>query len=301
MLSLQAVDPNDGSDYISPPPDGPLLPLPPSAIARPFETGSAIHGGQIALRTRAHRPGANHRSKPRPAAIRTQSGNSGAGALPTPVDHQSMLLSPSARQMQPDYSQGPSVLQGSPRGESLQSAQDYQNMMSRGYGNDPHPMPLSAGGRMESYGHQPGMDYGNNVRFCLVELLLRLASHSLTRRPPRSLHLRTRPILSTTCTHPLTASARPFSISRDIIKWRCSRRRRPTATIARRRMKTVRTTTRVSILQAISTKRRKTTWPNIRPNSGVELGLAAVGGGATVAPASSTPRIAHLHLTQTCL
>ncbi|KAK4701851.1 pheromone receptor transcription factor, partial [Phenoliferia sp. Uapishka_3] len=160
-----AVDPTDGSDYVSPGPDGPLLPLPPSAVNRPFETNSAIHGGQIALRTRAHRPGVNPRAKPRPAAIRTQSHPMGDGP-PTPTDHPSMLLSPSTRQMHPaDYSQGPSVLQGSPRAETMQSAQEYAEMMARSAGpmnpNYP-PHPLSAGGRMESYGQQSGPDYGHS-------------------------------------------------------------------------------------------------------------------------------------------
>lgn len=165
-----AVDPSEGSDYISPPPDGPLLPLPPSAINRPFETNSAIHGGQIALRTRAHRPGASHRAtKPRPAVIRTQSQGSIANALPTPVDHQGMLMSPSSRHLQPDYSQGPSVLQGSPRSETMQSAQEYTEMMHRSngppmqgvYANGPHP--LSAGGRMEGGYGQQGMDYDHGT------------------------------------------------------------------------------------------------------------------------------------------
>ncbi|KAJ8293984.1 RING finger protein ETP1 [Rhodotorula toruloides] len=67
-----AVSPDDeNSDYISPPPDGPLLPLPPSAQKRPFEANSPIHGGQIALRTRQHRP----RAKARPPPIATQAAN----------------------------------------------------------------------------------------------------------------------------------------------------------------------------------------------------------------------------------
>ncbi|KAI5475440.1 hypothetical protein MNV49_001430 [Pseudohyphozyma bogoriensis] len=163
-----AVDPNDGSDYISPPPDGPLLPLPPSAVNRPFEANSSIHGGQIALRTRAHRPGAGNRSKPRPAAIRTQSGPSVANSLPTPaIDHGGMLLSPSARgphsmqhHQSGDFSPLPSVLQGSvgPRGEPITSAQEFEMMQQRS--------PLS-GGYPNSGGHPPvspgyppaGMDY----------------------------------------------------------------------------------------------------------------------------------------------
>ncbi|KAM0748881.1 SRF-TF-domain-containing protein [Meredithblackwellia eburnea MCA 4105] len=157
-----AVDPNDGSDYISPPPDGPLLPLPPSAINRPFEPNSNVHGGQIALRTRAHRPGGSHRNKPRPAAIRTQSGNAIANALPTPIDHQGMMLSPSQRHL-PDYSQGPSVLQGSPRHETLQSAQEYTDMMNRSNAgissSYPPGPPMSAGARMEGY--STGLDYGH--------------------------------------------------------------------------------------------------------------------------------------------
>lgn len=84
-FGTQAVDPDENSDYISPPPDGPLLPLPPSAAKRPFETNSAIHGGQISLRTRTHRPSA--RAK-RPANIRTPANpnapGSDAGANPNP-------------------------------------------------------------------------------------------------------------------------------------------------------------------------------------------------------------------------
>ncbi|GAA5940222.1 hypothetical protein JCM10213_008362 [Rhodosporidiobolus nylandii] len=83
-----AVSPEDekDSDYISPPPDGPLLPLPPSAQKRPFEANSSIHGGQIALRTKQHRP----RNK-RPAPIVPPGTGPGSSAsLPTPGIHAQM-------------------------------------------------------------------------------------------------------------------------------------------------------------------------------------------------------------------
>ncbi|GAA6002254.1 MADS-box domain-containing protein [Rhodotorula paludigena] len=73
------------SNYISPPPDAPLLPLPPSAQKRPFEANSQQHGGQIALRTKQPRP----RGKARPAPI-VAPGPAGSASLPTPGIHATM-------------------------------------------------------------------------------------------------------------------------------------------------------------------------------------------------------------------
>ncbi|SCZ87783.1 BZ3500_MvSof-1268-A1-R1_Chr2-3g05251 [Microbotryum saponariae] len=138
-----AVTPEDGSDYISPPPDGPLLPLPPSAHKRPFEANSSIHGGQIALRTRVHRP--SGRSKGRPSAILT-------GAPETLPDSSGMNLAIAEQQSSglpapPHTPQRLHPLQRSPgiHGEytspalpssdrpegTMQSSQDYAYMMQR--------------------------------------------------------------------------------------------------------------------------------------------------------------------------
>ncbi|GAA6003415.1 uncharacterized protein JCM10292_001576 [Rhodotorula paludigena] len=83
-----AGDPDEekNSDYISPPPDGPLLPLPPSAQKRPFEANSQQHGGQIALRTKQQRP----RNKARPAPIVPPAPSGGQSSLPTPGIHATM-------------------------------------------------------------------------------------------------------------------------------------------------------------------------------------------------------------------
>ncbi|GJN89268.1 hypothetical protein Rhopal_002247-T1 [Rhodotorula paludigena] len=82
-----ASDPEEdvNSNYISPPPDAPLLPLPPSAQKRPFEANSQQHGGQIALRTKQPRP----RGKARPAPI-VAPGPAGLASLPTPGIHATM-------------------------------------------------------------------------------------------------------------------------------------------------------------------------------------------------------------------
>ncbi|GAA5874667.1 hypothetical protein JCM3774_004777 [Rhodotorula dairenensis] len=83
-----AVDPDDAesSNYISPPPDGPLLPLPPSARKRPFEANSSAHGGQIALRTRQQRP--KNKARPPPIGVPPPNALSAAGqSLPTPGIH----------------------------------------------------------------------------------------------------------------------------------------------------------------------------------------------------------------------
>lgn len=88
LLALpQASDPEEdvNSNYILPPPDAPLLPLPPSAQKRPFEANSQQHGGQIALRTKQPRP----RGKARPAPI-VAPGPAGSASLPTPGIHATM-------------------------------------------------------------------------------------------------------------------------------------------------------------------------------------------------------------------
>ncbi|GAA5990181.1 hypothetical protein JCM10908_005860 [Rhodotorula pacifica] len=82
-----AVDPEDAesSNYISPPPDGPLLPLPPSARKRPFEANSSAHGGQIALRTRQQRP--KNKPRPPPIGVPAPDARSEGQSLPTPGIH----------------------------------------------------------------------------------------------------------------------------------------------------------------------------------------------------------------------
>ncbi|GAA5840156.1 hypothetical protein JCM5353_001036 [Sporobolomyces roseus] len=143
-----AVDPSEAdSDYISPPPDGPLLPLPPSAQKRPFEANSPIHGGQIALRTKQQRPRAK-----RPAPIVPPSGSSSGSLPPTPSIHATMdglPIPPSPHQVHPlnqaplgspglqmrDYPPSPGYPPG-PNGQRdppsvLQSANNYNDMMDR--------------------------------------------------------------------------------------------------------------------------------------------------------------------------
>ncbi|GAA5889636.1 hypothetical protein JCM5296_002416 [Sporobolomyces johnsonii] len=169
-----AVNPDDeNSDYISPPADGPLLPLPPSAQKRPFEANSPIHGGQIALRTRQQRP----RAKGRPAPIIPPS-PSGPASLPTPGIHSAMegtqQVPPSPHRVHPlnpapmsspahsmgDYPPSPGFPPG-PSGRQgegqpvMQSAQDYADMMERAslsgqYGPPPNYPPPPALG----YTHQ---------------------------------------------------------------------------------------------------------------------------------------------------
>ncbi|TKA56032.1 hypothetical protein B0A53_01735 [Rhodotorula sp. CCFEE 5036] len=85
-----AVDPDDveSSNYISPPPDGPLLPLPPSARKRPFEANSSAHGGQIALRTRQQRP--KNKARPPPIGVPPRNAmppDAAHPSLPTPGIH----------------------------------------------------------------------------------------------------------------------------------------------------------------------------------------------------------------------
>ncbi|KAK4048857.1 hypothetical protein OIO90_005665 [Microbotryomycetes sp. JL221] len=163
-----SVDPNaDKSDYISPPPDGPLLPLPPKAQKRPFEANSSIHGGQIALRARQHRP--SNRSKGRPSAINTQrpaSGLANPNELPhpsvlQPVDSQPLQLPVSPHHMHPMHQaphHSPSSLRGDypspalPSGRSdhqMQNAQEYAEMMHHHRGSISGP----------SYTHHPGAGY----------------------------------------------------------------------------------------------------------------------------------------------
>ncbi|GAA5914617.1 hypothetical protein JCM6882_001218 [Rhodosporidiobolus microsporus] len=157
-----AVSPEDekNSDYISPPPDGPLLPLPPSAQKRPFEANSSIHGGQIALRTKQHRP----RNK-RPAPIVPPGpGAVGSASLPTPGIHaqmdqmQNMPMSP--HQLHPlnpappgslrDYPPSPGFPPpppGMPRPSDLPSpmhtSQEYQEMMDRASMNGQYGPPVT--------------------------------------------------------------------------------------------------------------------------------------------------------------
>ncbi|GAA6035665.1 hypothetical protein JCM8097_004959 [Rhodosporidiobolus ruineniae] len=153
-LAVPADD--DKSDYISPPPDGPLLPLPPSAQKRPFEANSPIHGGQIALRTKQHRP----RNK-RPAPIVPPGPGSG-GSLPTPGIHAQMdqmnNLPMSPHQLHPlnpappgsirDYPPSPGFPPpppGMPRPSELPSpmhpSQEYQEMMDRAQMNGQYGPP----------------------------------------------------------------------------------------------------------------------------------------------------------------
>jgi len=148
FFSEQAVDPSEAdSDYISPPPDGPLLPLPPSAQKRPFEANSPIHGGQIALRTKQQRPRAK-----RPAPISMPSTGSSGSHPPTPSIHATMEglpIPPSPHQVHPlnqaplpspglqmrDYPPSPGYPPG-PNGQRdppsvLQSSNNYNEMMDR--------------------------------------------------------------------------------------------------------------------------------------------------------------------------
>ncbi|SCV74981.1 BQ2448_8010 [Microbotryum intermedium] len=142
-FSPQAVTPEDGSNYISPPPNGPLLPLPPSAHKRPFEANSSIHGGQIALRTRAHRP--SGRSKGRPSAILTGApetlpdssgmnlaiGEQQSSGIPGPP-HTPQRLNPLQRSpgLHGDYP-SPGLPSGDRPEGPMQSSQDYAYMMQR--------------------------------------------------------------------------------------------------------------------------------------------------------------------------
>ncbi|GAA5852336.1 hypothetical protein JCM8547_006744 [Rhodosporidiobolus lusitaniae] len=137
-----AVSPEDehNSDYISPPPDGPLLPLPPSAQKRPFEANSSIHGGQIALRTKQHRP----RNK-RPAPIVPPgTGPAGSASLPTPSIHaqmdamQNMPMSP--HQLHPLNPAPPGSLRDYPPSPGFPPHQ--QPPMGPGRGANELPTPL---------------------------------------------------------------------------------------------------------------------------------------------------------------
>ncbi|GAA6009532.1 hypothetical protein JCM10207_003816 [Rhodosporidiobolus poonsookiae] len=196
-----AVSPDEekNSDYISPPPDGPLLPLPPSAQKRPFEANSSIHGGQIALRTKQIRP----RNK-RPAPIVPPApGPSGSASLPTPGIHaqmdqmQNMPMSPHALHPlnpapggdhyppSPGYApHHPGMNRPSVLPSPIHASHEYQDMMDRsqndgaygpggayppppalGYTHQlPNP-PLSAGRAphpLDPYPH-PGNDHSPNA------------------------------------------------------------------------------------------------------------------------------------------
>ncbi|GAA5874050.1 hypothetical protein JCM16303_002673 [Sporobolomyces ruberrimus] len=175
-----AVDPNEvDSDFISPPPDGPLLPLPPSAQKRPFEANSPIHGGQIALRTKQQRPRAK-----KPAPIVPPSNNSGSSSSlpPTPGIHTTMdglPIPPSPHHVHP-LNQGPLPSPGHqmrdyppspgypPPGASgqreppsvLQSANSYNDMMDRSsmnHNNGSHYGPPS------NYPPPPALGYTHTV------------------------------------------------------------------------------------------------------------------------------------------
>ncbi|GAA5981235.1 hypothetical protein JCM11641_005620 [Rhodosporidiobolus odoratus] len=145
---------DEHSDYISPPPDGPLLPLPPSAQKRPFEANSAIHGGQIALRTKQHRP----RTKTRPAPIIPPApGPIGSASLPTPsihaqMDQMNMPMSPhQLHPLNPAPPQGsyppspgfppppPGMQRPSDLPSPMQTSHEYQEMMDRSAMNGQYP------------------------------------------------------------------------------------------------------------------------------------------------------------------
>ncbi|KAM0786638.1 hypothetical protein ACM66B_002090 [Microbotryomycetes sp. NB124-2] len=133
-----SVDPNaDSSEYISPPPDGPLLPLPPKAQKRPFEANSSIHGGQIALRARQHRP-ANKKRPPSISAPGPPPSDMSRPSVLQPVEP-SLQLPPSPHHMHPMHqpphhsptrAEYPSPALPAGRGDhQMQSAQEYAEMM----------------------------------------------------------------------------------------------------------------------------------------------------------------------------
>ncbi|GAA6063605.1 hypothetical protein JCM10212_006222 [Sporobolomyces blumeae] len=156
-----AVDPSDADgDYISPPPDGPLLPLPPSAQKRPFEANSPIHGGQIALRTKQQRPRAK-----RPPPIVPPPAGAAASPLPTPTIHATLdglpvppsplpaipmnppMPLPSPGHQLTEYPPSPSYPPG-PNGRDqqpsvLQSATNFNEMMERSSLNSPYGPPTN--------------------------------------------------------------------------------------------------------------------------------------------------------------
>ncbi|GAA6016762.1 hypothetical protein JCM11491_001798 [Sporobolomyces phaffii] len=174
-----AVDPTETEgDFISPPPDGPLLPLPPSAQKRPFEANSPIHGGQIALRTKQQRPRAK-----KPAPIVPPSSAVGNSSLPpTPGIHSTLdtglpippsphhvhslnhppLPSPGHQLREyppsPGYPPGPNGQRDPP--SVLQSANNYNDMMERSSmnhnGNSPYGPPTN-------YPPPPALGYTHTV------------------------------------------------------------------------------------------------------------------------------------------
>ncbi|GAA5934719.1 hypothetical protein JCM3775_002038 [Rhodotorula graminis] len=167
-----AVDPDEEStsNYISPPPDGPLLPLPPAAQKRPFEANSKQHGGQIALRTRQQRP----RTKARPAPI-VPPAPSGSSSLPTPTIHGAMdqmqQMPPSPHRVHPlnqappgslaDYPPSPGY--GQPRsgmGSELPSPmhppREYQDMME-------HPGMNGRYAPSQAYPPPPALGYTHQL------------------------------------------------------------------------------------------------------------------------------------------
>ncbi|GAA5933604.1 uncharacterized protein JCM15063_001359 [Sporobolomyces koalae] len=176
-----AVDPNEAdSDYISPPPDGPLLPLPPSAQKRPFEANSPIHGGQIALRTKQQRPRAK---KPAPIPIVPPPASTSTGSLPNtpsihatlegglpipPSPHHNHPLSqpplPSPGHQLRDYPPSPGYPPG-PNGQRdppsvLQSASNYNEMMERSSLNAHPPSPY---GPPSNYPPPPALGYTHAI------------------------------------------------------------------------------------------------------------------------------------------
>jgi len=165
----QAVDPEEEktSNYISPPPDGPLLPLPPAAQKRPFEANSKQHGGQIALRTRQQRP----RAKARPAPI-VPPAPSGSSSLPTPTIHGAMdqmqQMPPSPHRVHPlnqappgslaDYPPSPGYAQtrsgmGSELPSPMHPPREYQDMMEQSGMN----------GRYQAYPPPPALGYTHQL------------------------------------------------------------------------------------------------------------------------------------------
>ncbi|GAA5999366.1 hypothetical protein JCM5350_005804 [Sporobolomyces pararoseus] len=175
-----AVDPNEGdSDFISPPPDGPLLPLPPSAQKRPFEANSPIHGGQIALRTKQQRPRAK-----KPAPIVPPSSSVSTSSLPpTPGIHATLdglPIPPSPHHVHPlnqpplpspghqmrDYPPSPGYPPG-PNGQRdppsvLQSANNYNDMMERSSMNNNNGNN-SQYGPPSNYPPPPALGYTHTV------------------------------------------------------------------------------------------------------------------------------------------
>ncbi|GAA5907358.1 uncharacterized protein JCM6883_001179 [Sporobolomyces salmoneus] len=181
-----AVDPSDtDGDFISPPPDGPLLPLPPSAQKRPFEANSPIHGGQIALRTKQQRP----RKKPAPIVPPPSTSNVGRSSHPpTPGIHttldglpippsphhvhplnQAPLPSPGHQQHpqqmrdypppSPSYPPGPNGQRDPP--SVLQSGNNYNEMMERSSMN--HGGGIPQYGPPSNYPPPPALGYTHTV------------------------------------------------------------------------------------------------------------------------------------------